>query len=88
MKAGVSVGLIPAPIGGNEAMRMNRTRSLILIVAVVALVFAIWLPSRGTAHAAAPHAYVFPDENPNYVPPAVDNESKPSPFPAKPDRQR
>ncbi|HVW09877.1 MAG TPA: hypothetical protein VHC90_14910 [Bryobacteraceae bacterium] len=69
-------------------MRVNRTWSWILLAAVAALVIAIWVPLRRTAHAAAPQAYVFPDENPNYVPPAVDDDSKPSPFPERPDHRR
>jgi len=69
-------------------MRLNRTWSWILIAAVVALVIAIWLPSRRTAHAAGTHAYVFPEENPNYVPSTVDKDTKLSPFPDKPQQYR
>lgn len=64
-------------------MPINRSWSWILIAAVVALVIAVWLPYKGTAHAANP-AYVFPEENPHYVPAVVDNDTKPSPFPDKP----
>jgi hypothetical protein len=64
-------------------MRINRIWSWILIATVLALIVAIWLPSRGTAHAAN-STYIFPEENPNYVPPTVDNDTKPSPFPDNP----
>jgi hypothetical protein len=68
-------------------MPINRTWSWILIAAVLALALAIWVPFRGTAHAATP-AYVFPEENPNYVTPTVDYDTKPSPFPDKPGQSR
>jgi len=82
----MSVGLIPAP-GRDDTMPINRTWSWILIAAVVALVIAIWLPYIGTAQAANP-AYVFPEENPNYVPSTVDSDTKLSPFPDKPGQSR
>jgi len=68
-------------------MPINRTWSWILIAAIVALVIAIWAPYRGTAHAANA-AYVFPEENPQYVAPAVDYDTKLSPFPDKSGRSR
>ena len=66
---------------------ISRTWSWILIAAVVALAIAIWAPYRGTAHAAT-SAYIFPEENPNYAPPTVDNDTKLSPFPDKPGQSR
>jgi hypothetical protein len=66
-----------------STMPISRTWSWILIAAAVALIVGIWLPWSGTAHAANP-TYIFPDENPNYVPPTVDNDTKPSPFPGRP----
>jgi hypothetical protein len=71
----------------DETMPINRNWSWILIAAVAALVIAIWLPYRGMARAAT-QAYVFPEENPNYVPPTVDNDTKLSPFPDNPGHSR
>ena len=68
-------------------MPINRTWSWILIAAIVALVIAIWLPDRGAARAAN-SAYVFPGENPDYVSSTVDNDTKLSPFPDKPEHSR
>jgi hypothetical protein len=59
---------------------MNRTWSLILIAAFVALVMAIWLPSRSAAHAASEQSFVLPEDAPHYDPGFVDNDAKPSPF--------
>jgi hypothetical protein len=64
-------------------LHINRTWTWILIGAVAALIIAIWLPNRGTARAAVP-AYIFPEDNPDYVPPAFDYNTKPSPFPDQP----
>jgi hypothetical protein len=75
-------------MSGDLKLPINRTWSWILIAAVIALVIAVWMPFRGTARAAGPQAYIFPEENPNYVPPTVDNDTKPSPFPDKPGHNR
>jgi hypothetical protein len=63
-------------------LRINRTWSWILIGAVVALVIAIWVPYRGTAHAATP-AYTF-SYGSNVASSTVDRDTKPSPFPDQP----
>jgi hypothetical protein len=70
-------------MSGDLNFRINRTWSWILIAALVTLVIAIWAPFRETARAATP-AYIFPEDNPNYVHSIVDSATKPSPFPDRP----
>jgi hypothetical protein len=58
----------------------TRWTWILIVEAVVAVLLAIWIPYKRSAHAAGP-SFV-----PEPVFTAVDDATKPSPFPEKPGR--